>query len=471
MIQRTFSFKDQEAFAELSGDYNPLHLDQIFGRRLIFGHCVVHGVHSLLWALDCWVKDTQKKRRLTSLDVFFIRPVAVGEDVYYSLISEENQQTVLHLLDQKQSITTKINIGWAYEDNFPEVSVLSDMPEKQNSLILTEETISTSSGRFPLSLNIEKAEDLFSDLCRLIPVQQLAEIIATTRLIGMKCPGLHSIYSRLEVEFLTDSRDIGFLDYRVQQFDPRFKLAIIDITGDHLKGIIKAFLRPAPIEQPKYSEIKKRISKDEFKGQRALVVGGSRGLGEVVSKLLSAGGADVRLTYYKGVKEADAIVKEIRDLNGAVKSCFFNVLKPEWVLQDGWSHTHLYYFATPFIFGAQKGTFSSDLFRMFNNYYVNGFFSTVQVIQKQAKELRAVFYPSSVAIDELSPGMAEYVSSKIAGETLCGYLERIYKNLTIYKPRLPRLATDQTVSLLPVQNEDPVEVMGKYLRVFNHDYS
>ena len=49
---RTFTLDDQLAFAALAGDFNPLHVDPLAARRLIFGEVVVHGVHAVLWALD-----------------------------------------------------------------------------------------------------------------------------------------------------------------------------------------------------------------------------------------------------------------------------------------------------------------------------------------------------------------------------------------------------------------------------------
>ena len=62
--------------------------------------------------------------------------------------------------------------------------------------------------------------------------------------------------------------------------------------------------------------------------------------------------------------------------------------------------------------------------------------------------------------------MGEYTSSKIAGEMLCQVLEKNNKGLKIYKPRLPRMSTDQTVGVLPVNNDDPVSVMLYQLKEF-----
>ena len=36
-ISRTFNLNDQIAFSEISGDYNPIHLDELCARRSIFG--------------------------------------------------------------------------------------------------------------------------------------------------------------------------------------------------------------------------------------------------------------------------------------------------------------------------------------------------------------------------------------------------------------------------------------------------
>ena len=42
-LRRTFSDTDVAAYAELSGDRNPLHFDAALARRTVFGRLIVHG--------------------------------------------------------------------------------------------------------------------------------------------------------------------------------------------------------------------------------------------------------------------------------------------------------------------------------------------------------------------------------------------------------------------------------------------
>ena len=68
-------------------------------------------------------------------------------------------------------------------------------------------------------------------------------------------------------------------------------------------------------------------------------------------------------------------------------------------------------------------------------------------------------YPSSIAVEEEPDDMIEYSLAKKEGEELCQELEKEYLNFKIYCPRLPRLETDQTVSLSTVKNEDQLRFL------------
>lgn len=63
--------EDVERFARLSGDFNPLHLDPVRARRLIFGEAVAHGVHVLMLALDAYLQGARGRLALKRLKAGF----------------------------------------------------------------------------------------------------------------------------------------------------------------------------------------------------------------------------------------------------------------------------------------------------------------------------------------------------------------------------------------------------------------
>ena len=51
--EREFKFNDQKDFSKLSGDCNPVHIDLVEARKILGGQCIVHGINTLLWSLEC----------------------------------------------------------------------------------------------------------------------------------------------------------------------------------------------------------------------------------------------------------------------------------------------------------------------------------------------------------------------------------------------------------------------------------
>lgn len=81
-IERSFSAQDVLAFAAVSGDFSPLHVDAAYGAGTEFGACVVHGV--LLASLFSQLVGMQvpgKHALYLGQDLTFRRPVLVGETV------------------------------------------------------------------------------------------------------------------------------------------------------------------------------------------------------------------------------------------------------------------------------------------------------------------------------------------------------------------------------------------------------
>ncbi len=467
MTQRTFTSDDQLAFAKLSGDYNPLHMEPIDARRLLFGRQVVHGLHALLWSVDHYLKTRTQPLELRAVKANFQAGIGLGQTVNCILITQDEHRIEIQLEADKTPVVW-IQIAWSplgqhRTDNLP---TTPPKPEKCWERSIDE--AAAAAGNVPLYFDGIFAAKLFPNLVRVLPPMQLAALLATTRLVGMECPGRHSIYAGLDLTFFSDRTGVPRLNYHVAQYNKRLALLVMATEAPGMKGQIKTFFRPKPQEQSSFPEVCREVESDEFASQRALIIGGSRGLGEVTAKLLAAGGAEVIITYYRGKQDARRIVAEIVSHGSNAEYLPLNVLEPSQKLADVATNRskplYLYYFATPFIFGAAKGKFSSRRFAAFSEYYVTGFLRTVQAVAAPPTGLQKIFYPSTAAIDELPLDMGEYAAAKMAGEILCDFLQKANPGIAIHKPRLPRIATDQTVSLLPVSNQDPIIVLLTNLR-------
>lgn len=78
-LERTVSREDLMAYAELSGDRNPLHQDDAVARAAGFEGIIAHGMFTmahLAACLDRWVGAEGSVRRLAAQ---FRTPVSVGE--------------------------------------------------------------------------------------------------------------------------------------------------------------------------------------------------------------------------------------------------------------------------------------------------------------------------------------------------------------------------------------------------------
>jgi acyl dehydratase len=80
--RRLITAEDVQAFADLTGDDNPLHLDPAYAATTPFGRPVAHGVFLLGLASKVMGRDFPGPGSIAvSLSAKFLRPVPVGEEV------------------------------------------------------------------------------------------------------------------------------------------------------------------------------------------------------------------------------------------------------------------------------------------------------------------------------------------------------------------------------------------------------
>jgi len=474
--QRTFDLNDQRLFARVTGDCNPIHVDEVAARRTMAGAPVVHGIHTLLWLLDSIGSQAPDLENIATLRVHFGKMLYLGELAQTTLVKRDSRQLRAKVSVGAADIMQLIIGTGAVQSRPARIDEGVAVAEVLNPVVPAEialEEMKLQRGRLAFATDVNEIARLFPNAARLIGPRRVAALGCSTRLVGMVVPGLHSIFGGLEVSFVEDDPARNEIEYEVSAVEEVLKFVRTAISGGGLLGHVEAFNRPTPTPQPRIERIKPMLAQKEFEGSVVLIVGGSRGLGELVAKIIAAGGGKVILTYVTGKSDAERVAQEIAGEGGECEILSYDVSgDPDgqlWSLST--APSHIYYFATPSIFRRRSAAYSPGLFGQFNAYYVTGFYNLVEFALRTWRSIDkiSVFYPSSSALDERPENMTEYAMSKAAGEILCADLDRHIRNLRVVTTRLPRILTDQTASISEVESADALDTMLPLVREFQRD--
>lgn len=462
----SIDLKKQLLFSYASGDFNPIHIDKIYARRSMYGQNVVHGINLLLLSLD-FFSVNKSFFQIINIDVKFLKPVFLNTSFEICILKKSNYNAKIEINSQNK-ICAQIEFDYCVDDYFKNYNSKNKIKPEERQPVEIKNFSENLKGKDFLKFDLNILSILYPNLLLSTNLYSIINFLSLTRIVGMKCPGLNSLFSSFSLTFIKNIELDDSIKYIVKNFDERFNLFKISINSLNCKGDIVAFNRPKPVSQTSYLYIKEKIEISEFKNQKALIIGGSRGLGELAAKILAAGGADVTITHNQGSFDSTRIVDEIKKNGGKCESIFFDVLNFKSAFDYGFKSnsfpTHIYYFASPFIFSGDKSKFSHELLNKFNHFYVSAFYNIAQNFINLGTN--NFFYPSTVATQEYIFDMMEYSFAKLSGEKLCDFLEIKYPKLNIYKPNLPRLSTDQTVSLLPVNNKKPDNLILNHIRKF-----
>lgn len=122
LLCKRFSEEDVLLFAKLSGDYNPIHIDEEFAKQSQFGQRVVHG------ALTSSIFSSMFASQLPALgciylvsNVKFLKPVFLNQDVLFQVeIIEINKDKRRVTLAISANVETKVVIVGNAELLIPE---------------------------------------------------------------------------------------------------------------------------------------------------------------------------------------------------------------------------------------------------------------------------------------------------------------------------------------------------------------
>ncbi len=457
-VGRSFSMQDQIRFAELSGDWNPIHVDSVAARRLMFGEPVVHGVHLLCWYLNEAASIWPALSTPSRITAVFKQPVLLERNV--SLDLSERQDGAL-----EGRITTEGTLAAHILVESGAAEVLTALPGAQvwarDPVERELQDMPGVSEQLDLGLNVDDLNALFPQMSAQVPHGAVSVILAATRIVGMRCPGLHSLFSELDLTFSPEEKsgaEPGEIHYAVTMAHSELRLVDIALSGLGFSGKLRTFARPPSQSQLTMSGATAISKGAKLEIDQALVVGGSRGLGEVAAKLLASAGVPVTITYSLGATDAEAIVQEIESSGASANALQFDVLGDERALGEA-HYSHVYYFASPKIKQGAGADFDVGLFNTYNDFFVSGF----SRLAMSCRQPTRIFYPSTVYVEEPEPRFTEYAAAKAAGEEICRYLNTFNKNVSVDVVRLPKMRTDQTASMIGAPGAEPGEVLWPLL--------
>jgi hypothetical protein len=461
IAKRQFAPQDLKWFAGISGDWNPIHVDEVVARRLLAGGVVVHGMFIVLWALN--ELGEFSKKGIGNIKVQFHRPILLGQP--------------LSLFQEKSTANGEIRLSVCRDAE--EVAVISVIPGKivisgtllpevfaqSSPLDYSFEDLKGACGEIIAAGSATELSRVFPHLSSLLGLLPIASLLAFSRLIGMKCPGLHSLFVGFNMK-VRPEESRSEIAWEVSRHSASLAPIRIDVRGGGLAGTLDAFVRPKPVKQPSMDIVASCIEPGAYTGQVAFVIGGSRGLGELTAKIISAGGGNVTISYMQGLEDAKRIRDEINNWGGRCSIIRMDVKHPEDSIAEILKAplSHLYFFASPRINSSKSVPFDSSLYGIFNQIYVLSFARIMISLSERLVGECNVFYPSTVFLDERPREFGEYIAAKAAGEAVCQYFDQNITNISILTRRLPILLTDQTEGLIRKEMADSLVELKNVVR-------
>ena len=455
-MRKIFTYDEQKKFSELSQDYNPIHLSSSWSRKEYPGKIVVYGIAILFWAIE----SSLHKSQIIKIKARFLQPVFLNEELIL-VKSIQNKKQILSIFIEN-TIVTRIELFYGNK----EVPIIPKKYQYKNALKiprdLTFEKITIDKGIVEINdNNHSNLNSIFPKSSKYIGKTGLQGFLSISRLVGMYCPGLRSIFSGFDID-IEPNKDL--IRYKVIQTNLNLGFARIKINGLNLRGELQTYFT----EDFKINNCQDNIlSSKKYSNSSALIIGGS-GLGNVAANILLKNGAKVTLTSRSSKNE---YFEKSNFQNYSNFSYFqFDINDPKSIdsLIENLNPTikSLYYFASPRIFRRRLNNISSDDLNDFLDIYVYKFVQFIEIIlgSKKFNSDLVIGYPSSVAVSEKLPDQFEYYCAKQIGENACDLLKNKFKKINIEIERLPRLSTRQTNSFIKTKTYNNLKEIEKFIK-------
>ncbi len=330
-----------QAFTDVSGDRNPLHVDEQFARRSQFRERVVYGMLPVtLLAVLPALRRAGRVTRPVSVSARFSEPVILGDVIELFAAPREDSANDAGATfdfevgrDRDGAICTSGVIDVVFEsmasDQDSEAPGDVEMPvDLGDPAELTIDAISKGDNtqiafRASAAARARLASALSSigDHSELAGDSDLGGFLAAamlSTLVGMRLPGKQATFLdfslvlaapiREDVD-ITLAADVSHVSAGARVMMTRFSMT----AGESVvaQGKVTARVNSPAAQMPTMNEIDETANLG-LDGKVALVTGASRGLGETIAKTLARNGCHVVVNFLRGADDAQRVADEIR---------------------------------------------------------------------------------------------------------------------------------------------------------------
>ncbi|UTW55882.1 MaoC/PaaZ C-terminal domain-containing protein [Kordiimonas sp. SCSIO 12610] len=458
----TIDENNHEHFMNISGDTNPIHSDNQFAKSAGFEKRLIHGINSVLNILELISgQNIIDFSSVATCTAAFHKPVFEGDIL--KIFVEKNKDNSIDI-SARVGITTCFDITLDYGDHKLAVcdGLIFTSTERRKKPILQIQSQPKEYEKIHINIVPSDITKAYPSLSSQIGMDRVMSMASISTIVGMYWPGEFSFCSKMAFSFNdSPTKDIN---YKIDFNDERLRLTILNVTGSGVTAKVHAFFRPTPIVETAYTEILEKVETEQFANQKALIIGGSKGLGATTAKIIAAGGGTPTITYASSKKSAHAVMNDIIENTGNCDMLPLNVLNQDDVNSiDVSQYNVVYFFATPQIFTRKTKIFDPKLYQNFASHYCDGLLKVIERFIEARKKV-IIFNPSTTDIEEKTPGIEEYYLAKQLGEEMLALIASHHTdNVKIISKRLPKVKTNQTTSILSTATTTTEAVIQPYI--------
>lgn len=447
---RNYDFEFEETdlteYAEKSGDYNPLHMDELYAKCTLYEKRVVFGMLVVEYCINKFESNICYKR----IESIFRQPIFIGER--YSVKREKKDQKVILRVFNTSGLCVEIRIK-----NDKNNQKKFELPVNIKPYVIAEDIDHPYNkfDEFLSSYNLIKGKHKFG--CYGSATDRLNILFRIcSYIVGMVIPGKHALFMRSNIEIQNQDLN-GSVFYRIYMANYNRPLGVCDlyVSIETKEGVVATAELQAYVRES-FDILEKEVNIvpiQEYQGQIIFITGGSKGLGRSLAKEYVSKGANVIVNYSKDDDAATNLVAHLSQKGGRIRAVKGNIGDYQ-ECQGMFDYVKREYGKIDILIcNACTPPQSMKLTPRYAEYYteyitknIQLLFSPLSMSGEIMDDSGKIIFISSEYVDKINKFLPEYVGLKAQAEMLLKCYAEFYKERKAAIFRVPKMLTEMNNS-------------------------